>query len=253
MSSVALILPYKLCKEPQVYLQLHTNGQLWRLFGGHLEDGETPLDAVVRETGEELHLELKRQEMGEGWTMPQLLCRMRVKFGGIYIFPIEIDDNLLHDGFKVGEGLKGQWWPVKKLPSNMSVSDKLLIKIWALRRFVFNQPYIITPLQCPIVTVDFEEPHHYAGRCSNERFGEQKCGMEQVIEELLNHLELTGTKATFFCVVSTARKYQKLIQIIVQEGHEVASHGTNHQLADVQTLAQVQTRTFLTAKKTSKI
>lgn len=35
------------------------NPNLWGFFGGHIEDGETPEEAVVRETKEELSINLK--------------------------------------------------------------------------------------------------------------------------------------------------------------------------------------------------
>jgi peptidoglycan/xylan/chitin deacetylase (PgdA/CDA1 family) len=54
---------------------------------------------------------------------------------------------------------------------------------------------------------------------------------------LLEHLERIGARATFFCVAATARKYPGLIRAIARR-HELASHGTDHQLACSQTLAQ---------------
>jgi peptidoglycan/xylan/chitin deacetylase (PgdA/CDA1 family) len=240
MSKVALLLPYKLCgsQGPEIYLQLHSSGSHWRFFGGHIEKNETPLDSIIRETKEELNIKLSRQEASEGWTVPQLISRLRVPLSRIFLFPIEANDTFPLDGFEIREGLDGRFWPVKALPSNMSLSDKLLIKMWILRRFVLNQPYMVTPLKCPVITIDLEEPYHYAGRIENSRLVNRDYKLGTVIEELLAQLELTESTATFFCVASTAKKYPKLIREITQKGHEVASHGTYHQLVNTQTLMQ---------------
>lgn len=242
MSSVALLLLYRVFgpRGPEVFLQLHTNGRTWRFFGGHRKGGETPLDAVVREAHEELNLKLRRPELGEGWNPFQFMCCLRVPLGGIYVFPLEVDKDFPPAGFEIREGLRGEWHPVKALPASISIGDKLLVKSWVLRRFVFNQAYIVTRLQCPIVTVDLEASHHYAGRCGNERSMDRTPALQNVTEEFLAHLERAGAKATFFCVASTAKKYPELIRNIVRNGHEVASHSTNHELACTQTVEEFQ-------------
>lgn len=50
------------------------------------------------------------------------------------------------------------------------------------------------------------------------------------VEALLEIFQMTATKCTFFVLGSIAEKYPKLISKIVEEGHEVASHGYAHQL-----------------------
>ena len=237
MSKVALLLLFKLCgsQGPEIFLQLHSTGSHWRFFGGHVKKNETPLDTIIREMKEELNIKLGRQEMSEGWTIPQLMFRLRIPFGGIYFFPVEVNDTFPPDRFEIREGLDGQFWPIKALPSNMSLSDKLLIKMWMLRRFVLNQPYIVTPLKCPVITIDLEEPYHFAGRSRNERFASHNYGIVPVIMELLDQLELAEATATFFCVADTAQKHFQLVREISRRGHEVASHGISHRLAPTQT------------------
>jgi len=238
MFKVALLLPYKLCgpQGPEIYLQLHSTGSHWRFFGGHVEKNETPLLAIIREIKEELSMKLDPQKISEGWTVPQLISRLRIPLGGIYLFPIEVNDAFPPDGFKIQEGLDGRFWPIKNLPPNMPLSDKLLIKIWMLRRFVFNQPYVTTTLKCPIVTVDMEESCHYAGRTENSRCANRDDKIVPVIEEILAQLQLTEATATFFCVASTARKYPEITREITKQGHEIASHGTDHRLASTLSL-----------------
>jgi peptidoglycan/xylan/chitin deacetylase (PgdA/CDA1 family) len=240
MSKVALLLPYKLCgpQGPEIYLQLHSTGSHWRFFGGHVEKNETPLDSIIRETKEELNIKLSRQETSEGWTVPQLISRLRVSLSGIFLFPIEVNDTFPPDGFGIREGLDGRFWPVKALPFNMSLSDKLLIKMWMLRRFVLDQPYTVTPLKCPVITIDLEEPYHYAGRIENSKLVNRDYKLVTVIEKLLAQLKLTEATTTFFCVASTAKKYPQIIREIVKQGHEVASHGTNHHLVKTMSIEE---------------
>lgn len=58
---VALIVFYD--RQGRILLQdrhgLSKSGAMWGYFGGHIEPGETPEEAVVRETKEELDFELK--------------------------------------------------------------------------------------------------------------------------------------------------------------------------------------------------
>ena len=239
MSKVALLLPYVVTgpEGPRVYLQLHSRGHPWRLFGGHVESGETPLQAVVREAKEELLLDLDPRALGEGWTFPQLLCRLRFPFARVYLYPVETKPSALVDGLKPAEGAEGRWWPIRRLPRPLSTADRLLIKTWVLRRFVLNQPYVASRLLCPVVTVDLEAPHHYAGRTGTTAWCPKDVGLSETIHSLLEHLEYVGATATFFCVADTARKHPDLIRAIAKR-HELASHGTNHRLACSQTLLQ---------------
>lgn len=242
MDRVALLLPYTLKgpEGPRIYLQRHSDHNRWRLFGGRVKRGETPLEAVTREAKQELcHHEFNPQDLGEGWTPPQLLCRMRIPFGGVYLFPIEADPNVLKNCLEPGEGAEGKWHSLKQLPDTLSKLDKILLKAWVVRRFVLNQPYISSEMQCPIVTVDVEEPHHYEGRNNDEGSWDFESTLNETIENLLEQLDHIGARATFFCVGTTARKHKNLIRLIAKR-NEVASHGTDHLLACTQSLTQFQ-------------
>lgn len=50
--------------------------------------------------------------------------------------------------------------------------------------------------------------------------------VEKILETLLSHHE---TKATFFVLGWVATRYPNLVKKIVEQGHEIASHGFNHQ------------------------
>jgi peptidoglycan/xylan/chitin deacetylase (PgdA/CDA1 family) len=97
------------------------------------------------------------------------------------------------------------------------------------------------------VTVDAEEPHHYAGHTGTPAWCPRDPRLPETIHGLLKHLECVGATATFFCVAATARKHPDLIRAIATR-HELASHGTDHQLACSQTLSQ-----FCEDVRTSKI
>lgn len=52
--------------------------------------------------------------------------------------------------------------------------------------------------------------------------------VERNTHELLDILGETGAKSTFFVLGWIARRYPRLVRRIVDEGHEVASHGDSH-------------------------
>ncbi len=56
---------------------------------------------------------------------------------------------------------------------------------------------------------------------------------------VLDILSENNSKATFFTLANVAEKFPALIYRMVKEGHEVASHGSDHQNIDVMTKAQV--------------
>lgn len=53
----------------EVFVGHHKKSGLWLFNGGHIDDGETPEEALLREIGEEWGLEMKQDEIGE----PKLL------------------------------------------------------------------------------------------------------------------------------------------------------------------------------------
>ncbi len=58
---------------------------------------------------------------------------------------------------------------------------------------------------------------------------------------ILNMLEQTGNKATFFVVGDVAEKFPHLVREMVDRGHEVSSHGYRHNLVYDYTKAQFET------------
>ncbi len=57
----------------------------------------------------------------------------------------------------------------------------------------------------------------------------RECRVERNIDTILNILNSSGTKATFFTLGWIAERYPQLVRAIVKEGHEMASHGYGHE------------------------
>lgn len=74
-----------------------------------------------------------------------------------------------------------------------------------------------------------------------------ECRIESNINIILNMLEVSGTKATFFTLGWIAERYPQLVKRIVQDGHELASHGYGHQRA-----FELSEREFLSDVQVSK-
>jgi polysaccharide deacetylase family protein (PEP-CTERM system associated) len=62
----------------------------------------------------------------------------------------------------------------------------------------------------------------------------RECRVERNVERILGLLEESGARATFFTLGWIAERYPRLVRRIVDEGHELASHGFGHQRASEQ-------------------
>ena len=54
------------------------------------------------------------------------------------------------------------------------------------------------------------------------------CRVEQNIDRILSLLENRGINATFFTLGWIAKRYPSMVRRIVENGHELASHGCDH-------------------------
>ena len=59
-----------------------------------------------------------------------------------------------------------------------------------------------------------------------------ECRIEGNVERILALLTLKNTRATFFTLGWIAERYPQLVQKIVSQGHELASHGYGHERAN---------------------
>ena len=65
-----------------------------------------------------------------------------------------------------------------------------------------------------------------------------ECRVESNTRKILELFEQHNTKATFFTLYWVAKRYPDLIRTIVDAGHELASHGMQHQRVTQQSQAQ---------------
>jgi polysaccharide deacetylase family protein (PEP-CTERM system associated) len=90
----------------------------------------------------------------------------------------------------------------------------------------------------PIVnamTIDVEDYFQvsaFAPYIARSDWGQRECRVERNVDRLLEILSAHDTKATFFTLGWIAERYPELIRRIVDEGHELASHGYGHQRAN---------------------
>lgn len=85
------------------------------------------------------------------------------------------------------------------------------------------------PLRC--VTIDVEEYFHIEaayGTVKREEWGEWPSRVEQNMDLLLEMLDKHQHKATFFVLGDVAKRQPNLVKRVADAGHEIASHGTNH-------------------------
>lgn len=110
------------------------------------------------------------------------------------------------------------------------------IAAWSTRPVPFAGP----PLRHAL-TVDVEDYFQVEAffrlvdRASWDR---RECRVERNVDRLLALFAGAGVKATFFTLGWVAERYPALVRRIVEEGHELASHGLAHHRADTQSPAE---------------
>jgi peptidoglycan-N-acetylglucosamine deacetylase len=65
-------------------------------------------------------------------------------------------------------------------------------------------------------------------------------GMEQGMPRLLDLMGEEGVAGTFFTTADVARRYPRIVRRIVDEGHELASHGVTHRAFDTLSPAEAE-------------
>jgi polysaccharide deacetylase family protein (PEP-CTERM system associated) len=79
-----------------------------------------------------------------------------------------------------------------------------------------------------ILAIDLEDWHSLTERRMTGRFSSLSHHLDRQIDVLLNLLNFSHTKATFFVVGFLAEKRPDLVKLIASQGHEIASHGYIH-------------------------
>lgn len=88
------------------------------------------------------------------------------------------------------------------------------------------------------LTIDVEDYFQvsaFAPYIARSEWNTRECRVERNIDCILEMLACRDTKATFFTLGWIAERYPQLVRKIVQEGHELASHGYGHERASDQT------------------
>lgn len=102
-------------------------------------------------------------------------------------------------------------------------------------------PAIGAPLNAMSVDVeDWFQVQAFAGLIEPASWDAMPCRVEANMDRLLAAFGAAGVHATFFTLGWVAERYPQIVRAIVAGGHELASHGQNHQL--VHRLTPVQFR-----------
>lgn len=88
------------------------------------------------------------------------------------------------------------------------------------------------------LTIDVEDYFQvsaFAPYIARSEWNTRECRIERNIDCILDMLARRSIKATFFTLGWIAERYPKLVREMVEEGHEIASHGYGHERASDQT------------------
>jgi polysaccharide deacetylase family protein (PEP-CTERM system associated) len=88
------------------------------------------------------------------------------------------------------------------------------------------------------LTIDVEDYFQvsaFAPYIERSEWATRPCRVERNVERILQLLDDRATKATFFTLGWIAERYPQLVRDIVDNGHELASHGYTHLRASEQT------------------
>ncbi|HKY18675.1 MAG TPA: XrtA system polysaccharide deacetylase [Rhizomicrobium sp.] len=96
-----------------------------------------------------------------------------------------------------------------------------------------------SPLNAMTVDVeDYFQVEAFFPHIARQEWDRRECRVERNVERILQLFADTDTKATFFTLGWIAERYPQLVRRIVENGHELASHGLAHYRADHQSRQQ---------------
>ena len=84
------------------------------------------------------------------------------------------------------------------------------------------------------LTIDVEDYFQvsaFAPYIPRDHWEQRDCRVECNVHRILQMLEDHETRATFFTLGWIAKRYPQLVRRIVEQGHELASHGYGHERA----------------------
>lgn len=91
----------------------------------------------------------------------------------------------------------------------------------------------MSPRVTNVMTIDVEEWYHPEAvrfAAPIEGWPQQPSHVERQMMSILDILDETQTRCTFFILGQVARRLPQLISTIAKRGHEIASHGDGHQM-----------------------
>jgi polysaccharide deacetylase family protein (PEP-CTERM system associated) len=102
-----------------------------------------------------------------------------------------------------------------------------------------NRP-VITPFagHKNAITIDVEDYYQveaFFSHIDRNDWDTLPSRIERNVHRILDILAASDVKATFFTLSWIAKRYPTLVERLVKEGHELASHGSEHRRADSQT------------------
>jgi len=93
---------------------------------------------------------------------------------------------------------------------------------------------MLAPAITNALTIDVEDYFQVSAMAPYIRRSEwdsRECRVERNVDQILAMLAAAGTQATFFTLGWVAERYPHLVRRIVDQGHELASHGYGHERA----------------------
>ena len=84
---------------------------------------------------------------------------------------------------------------------------------------------------------DYFQVSAFAPYIKRDEWNSRECRIEGNMDRILALLDRHGTKATFFTLGWIAERYPNVVRRIVEQGHELASHGYGHERASDQSEA----------------
>ena len=85
---------------------------------------------------------------------------------------------------------------------------------------------------------DYFQVSAFAPHITRESWDRLPCRVERNVEAILSMLAEHGVHATWFTLGWIAERYPRLVRQIVEQGHELASHGYEHRRASEQSPAE---------------
>ena len=95
-----------------------------------------------------------------------------------------------------------------------------------------------TAAPCNALTIDVEDYFQvsaFSPHIPRSDWAVRECRVERNVDCILAMLDTHGTKGTFFTLGWLAERYPEVVRRIVDNGHELASHGYGHERASDQT------------------